>query len=487
MCSKTDSPSFKDTTFCMSKSQERDTVPSDETLEDMNDPLLDTFELSSFNRDGKSSAYEKVPGLSNESEELRSSYLQTQRSKSSIFMAFMNMANSILGAGVIGQPFAIKNCGLVGGVLAIVLLSIMVDWTIRLIVINLKISGKTSYQDSVEFAMGKKGKLLILLTNGLFAFGGCIGFSIIIGDTIPHVLRAFFPGHEGLFHRNVIITLVTCFVSLPLSLNRDISKLSKASMLALFSMVVIVVIVLIKGPLIEASYKGNFSTGALLITPRIFQGISVISFALVCHHNTSFIYFSLKTPSLKRFDRLTHISCFISMIFCFIMGYSGFLVFRNKTKGNILNNFPGGDRAINVARFCFGFNMLTTFPLEIFVLRDVIRDLIFFNKDDGQPVILSSRLHFLITIAMVFSTMGISLITCNLGALFELIGATTASLMAYILPPSVNLMLVGSQKSWREKAPHYACIAFGFSIMIISSTQTILTSLNGGDEKHCDV
>ena len=29
-------------------------------------------------------------------------------------MAFMNMANSILGAGIIGQPYAFRNSGLIG-------------------------------------------------------------------------------------------------------------------------------------------------------------------------------------------------------------------------------------------------------------------------------------------------------------------------------------------------------------------------------------
>ena len=103
----------------------------------------------------------------------------------SMRMAFMNLANSILGAGIITQPFAIKNAGILGGLLSYVALGFIVDWTLRLIVINLTLAGKRTYQGTVEHVMGKKGKLLILFTNGLFAFGGCIGYCIIIGDTNP--------------------------------------------------------------------------------------------------------------------------------------------------------------------------------------------------------------------------------------------------------------------------------------------------------------
>ncbi|AET37341.1 Avt2p Ecym_1084 [Eremothecium cymbalariae DBVPG len=408
------------------------------------------------------------------------------RGKSNMYMAFMNMANSILGAGVIGQPFAIKNCGLIGGVCLIVLLTIIVDWTIRLIVINLKLTGKTTYQDSVEFAMGTKGKLLILFVNGLFAFGGCVGFCIIIGDSIPHVLKAFFPSHSELFRRNVVISVVTLFISYPLSLNRNISKLSKASMLALVSLLLIVALVIIRAPKVEDEYKGQFTWEEAFITPRVFQGISIISFALVCHHNTSFIFFSLKNPSLKRFGNLTHISCIISMLVCLIAGYVGFLTFKDKTKGNILNNFPSNDNFINFARFCFGFNMLTTFPLEIFVLRDVVRDLLYFQSADSESIILTTKEHFIVTSVLVFISMSISLTTCNLGALLELVGSTTASLTAYILPPATTLALTGKTKTLKERTPYYACIMFGFSIMIVSSTQTILSAIYGTEIKHCE-
>ncbi|CEP64348.1 Avt2p LALA0_S11e02058g [Lachancea lanzarotensis] len=472
----------------MVKESNNDPSHDENVLWDDTGSAGDAFVLSNFKKEVHVEN-EQSEEINLDAAEVTGFLITEERSKSGTLMAFMNMANSILGAGVIGQPLAVKNCGIIGGALAIVLLSALVDWTIRLIVINLKISGTSSYQDSVEYAMGRKGKVLILLTNGLFAFGGCIGFCIIMGDTIPHVMRAFFPSHQGLFHRNIIIFIVTTFISFPLSLNRDISKLSKTSMLALLSMVIIVLIVVIKGLSIDPSYRGTINASQWLITPRLFQGISVISFALVCHHNTSFIFYSLKNPSMKRFDRLTHMSCIVAMIFCLIMGYSGFLMFKDKTKGNVLNNFPGNDLAVNVARFCFGFNMLTTFPLEVFVLRDVVRDLVFFNaeRSEGRPLELSLKLHIIITTFVVFTTMAISLTTCNLGALFELIGATTASLMAYILPPWVNLILSGSRKSGRDKAPHYLCIALGFAIMFISGTQTIMASIKGGDQKHCEV
>ncbi|KAH3666674.1 hypothetical protein WICMUC_005491 [Wickerhamomyces mucosus] len=452
-------------------------------LEDLENPLDDVDDLD-FEIDEDDLIDEDGNDIINEPFRL-----EQLQDKSNLKMAFMNMANSILGAGAIGCPLAIKNCGLIAGIIVIVLLTILVDFTIRLIVINLKLSGKKSYQDTVDHCFGKLGKIIIILTQALFAFGGCIGFCIIVGDTFPHILRAFFPNYINhsflrfLFSRNVIIVLVTLGVSYPLSLSRDISNLAKASALALVSMGAIILIVLIHGPHLPNDLRGSLNISNILITPRVFQGISVISFAFVCHHNTSFIFHSLKDPSLNRFAKITHASCFVSMIALSLIGIGGFLIFKDKTKGNILNNFESDDFIVNIARACFGFNMLTTFPLEIFVLRDVLKDLYYVNRPSTLE--LSTKNHTILTTILVLITMSISLTTCNLGALFELIGATTASIMAYILPPMCNLKMTSSSKTRWQKVPYYGCIVFGFAVMFISSTQTIINSIHDTDEQHC--
>ncbi|KAI4130598.1 MAG: hypothetical protein LQ338_001670 [Usnochroma carphineum] len=87
--------------------------------------------------------------------------LESSRPKSGIKNAFMNMANSIIGAGIIGQPYAFRQAGLTMGIILLVALTITVDWTIRLIVINSKLSGANSFQATVEHCFGKSGLIAI--------------------------------------------------------------------------------------------------------------------------------------------------------------------------------------------------------------------------------------------------------------------------------------------------------------------------------------
>ncbi|RDW91527.1 transmembrane amino acid transporter-1 [Coleophoma crateriformis] len=408
---------------------------------------------------------------------------ERRRPKSGLQSAFMNMANSIIGAGIIGQPYAFRQAGLLTGIILLVVLTITVDWTIRLIVVNSKLSGSNSFQGTVEHCFGKTGLIAISVAQWAFAFGGMIAFGIIVGDSIPHVLTAIWPNLSEvpvlglLANRRAVIVIFILGISYPLSLYRDIAKLAKASTLALISMMVILVTVVIQGILTPAEARGSFDVKLLTINTGVFQAIGVISFAFVCHHNSLLIYGSLKTPTIDRFARVTHYSTGISMLACLLMALAGFLTFGNLTQGNVLNNFPSDNTMVNIARLCFGLNMLTTLPLEAFVCREVMMNYWF----PGEP--FNMNLHLIFTSGLVVSAMMLSLITCDLGAVFELIGATSACALAYILPPLCYIKL--SSRSWKT-IPAVACVCFGTIVMGISLVQAVAKMIsNEGGTVQC--
>ncbi|KAL8991038.1 MAG: hypothetical protein Q9177_000450 [Variospora cf. flavescens] len=269
------------------------------------------------------------------------------------------------------------------GVILLLVLTITVDWTIRLIVVNSKLSGTDSFQATMEHCYGRSPSGLCKLTSDISpdhivnrqptsAFGGMLAFCIIIGDTIPHVMSAVFPSLSDvpflwlLTNRRAVIIIFILGVSYPLSLYRDIAKvwertvhaeyfiidqgqLAKASSLALLSMLVILISLVTQGATVPSELRGAVK-GSLWTNPGVFQAIGVISFAFVCHHNSLLIYGSLRKPTMDRFARVTHYSTVVSMVACLTMATAGFLTFGDKTKGNVLNNFPTANVVVNIAR-----------------------------------------------------------------------------------------------------------------------------------------
>ena len=106
--------------------------------------------------------------------------------------------------------------------------------------------------------------------------------------------------------------------------------------------------------------------------------------------------------------------------------------------------------------------MLSTLPLECFVCREVMFNYWFPNEP------FNMNLHLIFTTALVVSAVMLSLITCDLGIVFELVGATSACALAYILPPLCFIKL--SQRS-RKTYLAAICVAFGILVMTISLFQ----------------
>eukprot|EP00833_Pecoramyces_ruminatium_P009652 jgi/Orpsp1_1/1183684/evm.model.c7180000086268.1 len=413
--------------------------------------------------------------------------------KSSIFGSTFNFTNSIIGAGVIGMPLAMKEAGLVSGIILLVLLTLLVDWTVGVLIKDSKLSGQKTYQGLMYFCYGKFGFLIISLFQFIFAYGGMCAYSIIVGDTISAVLKQYistsFFAYSFVTSRSAIICFTTFFIILPLSLNRDISKLSKTSFLSLLGIMIITLTVIWEGYKVPAELKGDPNQRLTYINKDIFQCIGVISFAFVCHHNSLLILGSLKQPSMNRFATVTHLSTGWSFLVSIAIALAGYLVFTDKTKGNILNNFPQDSLLINISRLLFALNMFLTSPLECFVCREVILNLLnpnsvigggnnLNNKESKENELFGGIEHFIVTIALILCSLYIALTIDDLGFVLEITGGFSATMLAYILPTACYCKLTKGSFTSKKKLPFVLCIIFGFIVMIISTVLSIYNFCN---------
>ncbi|KAF9042872.1 transmembrane amino acid transporter protein-domain-containing protein [Rhodocollybia butyracea] len=376
-----------------------------------------------------------------------------------MFDSVANMANSILGAGL---RMLLARPAFFTGLVLLVALCGVTDWTIRLIVLNAKLSGRHTYIDIMNHCFGSSGRAAVSFFQFSFAFGGMIAFGIIIGDTIPHVIGSIFP---DLYKTPFVIFLCTTCVSYPLSLYRDIHKLSRASGLALISMLIIVISVLVEGPHVPPTLKGDPSLRFSFVNSGIFQAIGVISFAFVCHHNSLLIYGSLRTPTLDRFTQVTHVSTLISLFACATLAISGYLVFTEKTQGNILNNFPSVS----------GFIVLVS-------QGEVIEDY-FFSHESFNP-----QRHLFFTTTILFTSMSLAMITCDLGVMLEITGGVSATALAFIFPAACYLKLSNQSLPWysRSRLPAFICVAFGVIVLTLSLFIALAKSwTKEGEAKMC--
>lgn len=138
-------------------------------------------------------------------------------SKSTIAGATSNLVNAIIGAGIVGIPYAIKETGLIAGIILIILCAILTEKSLRVIITTAKHVNVPSYETLFESTYGSFGFYFISINMMIMAYGGCLSYLTIIKDTLP-ILLGVERGNVGM--ERAILVVSTMAVILPISMQR---------------------------------------------------------------------------------------------------------------------------------------------------------------------------------------------------------------------------------------------------------------------------
>lgn len=416
---------------------------------------------------------------------------------STTFGAAFNMTKTIVGAGIFGLPLAYQNAGFITSTILIILLGLLVKWTLKVLLMNGIKTNNYSYHSLMHECFGRVGALAYALFAFLFAFGGMIAYSVIIGDTVPIVMRAMFGvaskdaelsmAAKVLSDRRFVIAFASFFIMLPISSFRTISKLAKFSIFALVAIVLIAIFIMVAGSMLSPDLmgsvkivEGSYLTLSTLKSDGIYGAVGTICFAFVCHHNTYIIFRSLKAPTKKSFNKVITYSIVYAMAASIVVGISGYAVFSDKIDtGNVLNLFPNTNVLINVARALFALDMFLTYPLELFIARNTLFK-VFFAKYAVVPL----WIHIALTFVLITLTTAISVSTCDLGAVLDLTGGFAASGIAFIFPSACAIKISGE---WRQKRniPHFLCVFFGVAVLVLTTWHTLTEAISSTEVDVC--
>uniref|UniRef100_A0AAY5KVX3 Putative sodium-coupled neutral amino acid transporter 11 n=1 Tax=Esox lucius TaxID=8010 RepID=A0AAY5KVX3_ESOLU len=369
-----------------------------------------------------------------------------EEEKSSMTSASFNFINSIIGSGVIGLPYSLNQAGLPLGLLLLVLVAFITDYSIILLIKGGNLSGTNSYQSLVRSTFGLTGYLILSLLQFLYPF--------IVG-----------PGNM-LAERHFVIAVSTILFTLPLSLFRNVSKLGKVSLLSMVLTLFILVIVLIRAATLGPKIPPTESAWVFARWNAI-QAVGVMSFAFICHHNSFMIYASMKEPSLSNWSRVTHFSVGSALIISALFAAAGYATFTGYTQGDIFENYCRNDDLATFGRFCFCVSIITTFPLECLVTREVVSN-VFFNGT------LNNYSHVAVTLLLVGTCTALSLAYDCLGIVLVLNGVISATPLIFIIPSACYLKL--STERWFAGENRIPCLLLiaGVFVMITGFVMAVM-------------
>ena len=399
----------------------------------------------------------------------------------SFWAACFNFINSIVGAGIIGLAFSLKQAGLFLGLAMLVGIAALTGYSVKLLVRTGAEQGVHSYEELCERAFGRAGFYVASAMMFAFAFGAMLAYLIIIGDTVPVVLGnyAYASGGGGgglLADRSFMIVLCAGLVCLPLSSLRDIGKLGATSGLSMVAVLTIVLLVVARAPTAASDQGlalGRADQGGALAfaRPDVSQAFGGMAFAFVCQHSSFLVRNTMREP--HRWAAVTHVSVATATALSLALAVSGYASFLLCTRPDVLNNFYGHDDAINGARLLLALTMFFTYPMEFFVARQSLHALLARSGNLGGGGIggggggggagadgadgaaghaghadidvqnVSAVRHWAYTLGLFSASLllGLVLEQDHLHLVLDISGGVAASFLGFILPGGISMAL----------------------------------------------
>jgi sodium-coupled neutral amino acid transporter 11 len=292
----------------------------------------------------------------------------------------------------------------------------------------------------------------------ILAYGAMVAYLLIVKDSVPDLLSL----GDSFAERELIMLSTSLVIMLPLSLLRDISQLAFTSFLSVAADAVLVVIVCMYSP-VESSVSAAGGLGGVIasngISSGLFIGLGVLSTAMACQHSSFLISNTLRNHTSSRWARVTGVSLFVATSLSLALGVVGYLGFIGDTQGDVLTNFGTDNAYVHAARALLAITMFLTYPMESFVARHVVSQLLFSGSMDNETVdanghvvpeskwlgCIGRRERW--TIYLYIAALVPALIFKDLGPVLSLTGSLGASSVAYIAPGLVYLGVNGDDFS----------------------------------------
>ncbi|MEE6489477.1 hypothetical protein FKM82_015584, partial [Ascaphus truei] len=369
---------------------------------------------------------------------------------------------------MIGLPYSMKLAGFPLGLLLLLGVAYITDYSMIVLIKAGAMSGTNTYQSLVSRTFGFPGYLVLSALQFLYPFAAMISYNIITGDILPKIFQHI-PGvtsESVLADRRFVILVTTAIVTLPVALYRNMEKLGKVSLMSLVLTVIVLLIVIIRASSLT-SIIPHTEDAWVFAKSNAIQAVGVMSFVFMCHHACFLIYGSLEEATIHNWSRITHVSMMISLFISVQYSVFGYVSFTGFIQGDLFENYCKDDNLATIGRFFYAITIILTYPMECFVAREVIANVFFGGT-------LTYVLHLAVTVVVVSLTTCISLAYDCLGMVLELNGVLSATPLVFIIPTACYLKL--SEEHWYHVNNIMPCfiLLLGMVIMPVGFFMAIL-------------
>ncbi|ODV85066.1 hypothetical protein CANARDRAFT_199552 [[Candida] arabinofermentans NRRL YB-2248] len=395
----------------------------------------------------------------------RSATHPEHKGTASTMKAFFLLMKSFVGTGVLFLPRAFYNGGLLFCILTLLFFGILSYWCYYILVQSKIATGVSSFGDIGSTLYGKQMKILILFSIVLSQIGFVAAYTIFTAENLKAFIKNFF----GLELSVGFFVVVECFVFMPMSLFRNITKLSLAALMAnIFILGGLITIVyfssldlIANGPADVAAF--NHDSWSLFIGVAIFafEGIGLIIP----------VQESMAHP--EQYPAVLFAVIAVCSVLFIGVGSLGYITYGSDVQTVVILNLPQDSLAVNCIQFFYALAILLSAPLQLLPAIRIIESRVFKKHKSGKydPTTKWKKNGF--RVGVVMGTTAIAYLGSeNLDQFVSFVGSFACIPLVYMYPPMLHYKSVAI--SWGMKL-FDACVVVLGGVAMLYTTYQILT------------
>ncbi|KAH9165104.1 transmembrane amino acid transporter protein-domain-containing protein [Lactarius sanguifluus] len=353
--------------------------------------------------------------------------------RASLTSSVSNLANTVIGSGMLTFPRAFASAGIIPGMLTCLFSGAVGAFGLYLLSACAR---KAPHRRASFFTVATltfpRAAVFFDAAIAIKCFGVSISYLIIIKSLIPNVIASLYhdltspdtnPPEWALSGRLWISVLMVVLV--PLSFLRRLDSLRHTSYIALFSCAYLVVIVIVCHfyPL-----KGMIPPGEIHLIKQLFP-----------------IFNEINNNSQKRMNIVIGTAIGSATITYEIIAVFGYITFGSHVTANIIEMYPSSSLFIAIGQLAIATLVLFSYPLQVHPCRNCLDKVFNFDaasdKVDDDDVSdehgsgdMTPLKHSVLTTAVVAGGFTIAYFVDNLEMVLSFVGATGSTTISFILP-----------------------------------------------------
>jgi len=319
------------------------------------------------------------------------------------------LLNTMIGSGILNQPYVFRTSGIVGGLVGFSIASIA-TWVGLLCLTAAGIKEDVlEYSGLARRAFKAHGERLVDVAIIVLTFGSQLGYILVVGTTLSDLLSSW--GCDSIVCDDYVTTIISvaAFVT-PVCLFRHFGHLAYLSLFSIAAIVAVLMLVLIAGP-IKHQQDGVDSSYRIISVPGTISSTGSIVFSLACASANfqAFITTEKKAQNLESWSWVTGTAVAAGTLMCVTMGVAGYLSFGGDTEGMILDNFP--QHGYDFFKIMVVTHLILYIPVNFVIMRYSLVKMFTGLRSEH----LNVTTHTILTVGLLAAVTGIVILLLAVG------------------------------------------------------------------------